>query len=318
VNNNNYTGTIFPDKKVLTAFFFFVLIGGGAAVAIRISYNEMAPFWVATSRFALGALAFWVVVLYRRIKLPRGRALIGALVYGVLVIGLSYILKAWGLVATQAGLYQILMTLVPLLTLFLSSFHGVEAITMRGIAGAMLALAGIVVIFRGASPGEISLPHIAAIILAALFMAEGGVLLKKFPSNPPILTNAIGMTVGAIILGITSMINGEEWRIPTQLVTWIAFLYLALFVTLIAFMLYLFILNKWTASGTSYGFVMFPLVTIVAAAILTKDSITVNLIIGASLVFIGVLLGAILSSKRKGAAIEECKEKSGKILPNCN
>ena len=318
MTNLNYKVTNKPDKKVLAAFFFFILIGGGAAVAIRISYKEMAPFWLATSRFALGALVFWAVVLFRRIKLPGGRALIGALVYGVLIIGLSYILKAWGLVATQAGLYQILMTLVPLLTLFLSAFHGVEAITMRGIAGAMLALSGIAVIFSGASPGEISIPHIAAIILAALFMAEGGVLIKKFPANPPIVTNAIGMTVGAIILGITSLINGEKWGIPAQLETWFAFLYLVLFVTLLAFMLYLFILNKWTASGASYGFVMFPLVTIIAGAALTEESITINLIIGASLVFTGVLFGAILSSKSKIAAVEECKEESGKVLANCN
>jgi drug/metabolite transporter (DMT)-like permease len=318
MTNLNYKVTNLPDKKVLAAFFFFILIGGGAAVAIRISYKEMAPFWLATSRFALGAIAFWVIVLYRGIKLPKGRALIGSLIFGILIIGLSYIFKAWGLVTTQAGLYQILMTLVPLLTLFLSAFHKVESITVRGIIGAILALAGIVIIFSGASPGEISIPHIAAILLAALLMAEGGVLLKKFPSNPPILTNAIGMTVGAFILGITSLINGEEWRIPSQLETWIAFLYLVLFVTLLGFMLYLFILNKWTASGTSYGFVMFPLVTIIAAAVLTEESITVNLIIGALLVLSGVLFGAILSLKGKEAGIEECKEESGKVLANCN
>jgi drug/metabolite transporter (DMT)-like permease len=318
MTNHNYKGTNLPDRKVLAAFFFFILFGGGAAVAIRISYKEMAPFWLSASRFALGAISFWIIVLYRRIKLPRGRSLIGALIFGILIIGLSYIFKSWGLVATQAGVYQILMTLVPLLTLFLSAFHGVEAITMRGIIGAILALAGIGVIFGGASPGEISLPHIAAIILAAIFMAEGGVLIKKFPSNPPIVTNAIGMTVGAIILGITSLINGEEWKIPVQLETWIAFLYLVLFVTLLAFMLYLFILNKWTASGASYGFVMFPLVTIFAAEVFTGESITPNLIVGASLVLVGVLFGAILSSKGKGAVVEECKEQSGKVLANCN
>lgn len=316
--NQNFAVKNLPGKKVLAAFFFFILLGGGAAVAIRISYKEMAPFWVATSRFALGALAFWTLVLYRGLKIPRGRALTGALVYGILIIGFSFILKAWGLVSTSAGIYQILMTLVPLITLFLSAFHGTEAITLRGITGSILALAGMIIIFWGTNPEEISLPHIASIILAAIFMAEGGVLLKKFPKNPPVMTNAIGMTTGTIILGITSVANGEEWKMPTQAGTWLAFIYLVIFVTLGAYVLYLFIINNWTASGASYGFVMFPLVTIFAAGILTEEIITLNLLLGGVLVLIGVLLGAIITTSKKKTAIEECKEESGKVLVNCN
>lgn len=307
-----------PKRNVFIAFLVFILIGGGAAVAIRITYAELAPFWVTASRFALAAAVFWILVFFKKISFPKGKALIGALMFGILTIGFSYILKAWGLVATPASLYQILMALVPLITLFLSTFHGTEAISKRGIFGAVLALAGIIVIFSSASTGEISIPHIGVIILAAIFMAEGGVLIKRFPPNPPIMTNAIGMTVGAVILGITSLANGEEWIIPAQLTTWLAFLYLVFFVSLIAFMLYLFVLNNWTASGTSYGFVMFPLVTIAAAALLTGENITVSFLAGTGLVLCGVLAGAIIPSKIKRAALEECKDKSGQVLPDCN
>ena len=48
-----------PDRRVWLAFFLFVLFVGGASVAIRMTYAELAPFWVAASRFGLGALAFW-------------------------------------------------------------------------------------------------------------------------------------------------------------------------------------------------------------------------------------------------------------------
>jgi drug/metabolite transporter (DMT)-like permease len=306
-----------PERPVLIAFLVFVLVGGGASVAIRITYEELAPFWAATSRFALAAIAFWALVLYRKIPLPKGRALAGAAIFGTITIGLAFLLIGWGLTKTPASLYQILMALVPLLTLFLSSIQGVEAISRRGLLGSLLAVVGIAVTVSGTSALDISLPHIAAILVAAIFVAQGAVLIKSFPPNPPVMTNAIGMTAGTIILGFASLISGEEWIIPTQTNTWIAFLYLVVFVTIGAFLLYMFVLGKWTASGTSYGFVMVPLVTIVAASTLAGETITVNFLIGAAFVLAGVLVGALLPSRAKPAAVEECKDRSGQVLPRC-
>jgi len=281
------------------------------------TYAELAPFWAGTSRFALAALVFWVLVFFRKLPVPKGRALLGALLFGTLTVGLAFILIGWGLVATPASRYQILMAMVPLLTVFLASLHGIEAITRRGVFGSLLAVVGIAFTVGGASTSDISLPHIAAIIIAAVFIAEGGVLIKKFPPNPPVVTNAIGMTVGAIILGIASLVSGEAWNIPTQTNTWLAFIYLVVFVTVVAFLLYMFVLSKWSASGTSYGFVLVPLVTIVVASTLAGEEITLNFLVGAGLVLAGVLVGALLPSRTKPVPVEECKDRSGQVLPRC-
>jgi drug/metabolite transporter (DMT)-like permease len=79
----------------------------------------------------------------------------------------------------------------------------------------------------------------------------------------------------------------------------------------------MFVLGKWSASGTSYGFVLVPLVTIVVASTLVGETITANFLVGAGLVLAGVLVGALLPSKAKPAAIEECKDRSGQVLPRC-
>jgi drug/metabolite transporter (DMT)-like permease len=305
-----------PERPVLIAFFLFIVVGGGASVAIRATYAELAPFWSATARFALAALVFWALVVFRKIPVPKGRALLGALLFGTLTVGLAFVLIGWGLVATPASRYQVLMAMVPLLTIFLATLHGIEAITWRGLLGSLLAVAGIA-ISVGSSTADVSLPHVAAIILAAVFVAEGGVLIKRFPPNPPVMTNAIGMTVGALILGIASLASGEAWTIPTQTHTWLAYLYLVFFVTIVAFLLFLFVLGKWSASGTSYGFVLVPLVTIVVASTLAGEEITPNFLIGAGLVLAGVLVGALLPTKTKPAAVAECKDRSGQVLPRC-
>lgn len=317
MTTQNAAVSTLPERNVLVAFFFFILVGGGASVAIRITYQEMAPFWTAASRFSLGAVIFWGIAALQKLPLPKGKAFWGAVLFGFLTVGLTFLFASWALVVIPASLYQILMAMVPLMTLFFSAFHGVEAITRRGIMGAMLAISGVVVTVGGASTANFSLPHIGAVILAAAFLAEGGVVIKKFPPNPPIITNAIGMTTGAVILLVASRINGEAWTFPTQVNTIAAYVYLVLFVTVMAFLLYMFVLGKWTASGTSYGFVLLPLVTMVVAAVITREEITLSFLLGAVLVLAGVFVGALLPSREAPTAVEECKDRAGQVLPRC-
>jgi drug/metabolite transporter (DMT)-like permease len=308
-----------PDRQVLLAFLLFVLVSGGASVAIRITYGEMAPFWSATLRFVLAAVIFWTMALIKKIPLPRGRALLGGVSFGVLTVGLAFVFIGWGLVRTPASTYQVLMALVPLFTLFLSALQGLESITRRGLLGALLAVVGVAITVGGGMAGGLSLPHIVSILLGGICMAEGGVLLKKFPRTPPIMTNAIGMTVGMVILAVASLLSGESWMLPTQTNTWLAMGYLVFGVTIVAFLLYMFVLGNWTASATSYGFVLIPLVTIVIASTLAGELITPNFLLGAAFVLGGVVIGALMPHKEKEveAVMLACQESSGDVLPRC-
>lgn len=306
-----------PDRNILAFFAGFIILIGGGPVAVRIGYAELAPFWMALARFGLGAAAFWGLAIYKGLRVPKGRALVGAVLYGVLGVGVSFVLMAWGMVETPASLTSILMALVPLMTVLLSTFQGVEAFSGRGLLGSLIAVAGIAIAVGGASGTDISLPHVGAIILGSGFLAQSGVVIKRYPPNPPIMTNAIAMTVGAIILTIASLVTGESWVIPSLVSTWAAFGYLVVFVTVIAFMMYLQVLNNWSASGTSYGFVLIPLVTVIVAAVLANEQITVNFLIGAVLVLVGVLVGALLPGKKKTVGFEACRDSAGQVISRC-
>jgi drug/metabolite transporter (DMT)-like permease len=61
----------------------------------------------------------------------------------------------------------------------------------------------------------------------------------------------------------------------------------------VAFLLYMFILGRWTATGASYAFVLNPLVTMVLATFLTEEAITATFLAGAAVVLIGVYVGAL-------------------------
>ena len=181
---NTRTTTAAARGPVLVAFLLFVLFMGGAGVAIRMTYAELAPFWSASTRLPAGGAGAVGDRPRPAHAAAAGRALLGAVLYGVLTVGLAFMAVSWGLVATPASRAAILLATVPLLTVFLAALQGVEPITRRGLAGALLAVGGIAVTAAGAAGGQVSLPHMAAILLGAVFNAEGGVLVKS-PAQPP-------------------------------------------------------------------------------------------------------------------------------------
>lgn len=234
----------------------------------------------------------------RNLPVPRGKALAGAILFGA-SLGLSFAFAYWGLVRTPASLYQTIMALVPLLTLFLAILHGLEPFRMRGVFGALLTVVGIVVAVGGAPSGGLSIPHIVAIIAGAACVAEAGVIAKQILGSHPIAINAVAMPVCALILGIASWLSGEQAVIPTLPTTWLAFAYLVAFATIANVLLYLFVLTTWTASAASYSYVLIPLVTIALATWLADERITWQFMLGGTLVVTGVWLGALLPYSRQ-------------------
>jgi len=80
------------DRATLLAFAVAVLVGGLNFVAVRFSNRELPPFEGAALRFAAASLLFLAYVRMRDIALPRGRSLIGAVLFGLLGFSGAYAL----------------------------------------------------------------------------------------------------------------------------------------------------------------------------------------------------------------------------------
>jgi drug/metabolite transporter (DMT)-like permease len=280
-----------PGRLTLVAFIASCLIGGSNAVAVRYSNAELAPFWGATLRFFAATLILGAWVLALRIPLPRGRALVGAIVYGVLNFGLSYALVYFGLVDAPAGPAQLVLAIVPLLTLILAVVQGIERFSWRGLVGALVAAAGIAVVFSDQLGAAVPLVSLVALLAAAVCIAEVGVAVKWFPHVQPAMLNAVGMAIGTAILFLLALLFREPLVVPAMTVTWAVLAYLAVG-SVVLFMLVLYVLNRWTASASSYAFLVLPLVTIALAAVLRGEPIRAGFLIGGALVVAGVYVGA--------------------------
>jgi drug/metabolite transporter (DMT)-like permease len=280
------------DRRILLAFAAVVLIAGSNIVAVRFSNQELDPFWGAGIRFLLASLILWTFVIRGRVALPHGRALTGAAVYGILSFFVAYAFFYWGSQEVPAGLGGTIMGSVPLLTVLFAAVHRLEPLRLRAVVGAVVALGGIALMSLGAISGEVSVASVIAVVIAAAAAAESGIVLQSLPSAHPVATNAIGMSIGAILLLALSLAAGESWSWPTSTSVWVAVGYLAV-ASPFLFMLIVYVIRRWSATGASYQFVLFPIVAVIGGALLLDEPITSSLLLGAPVVLVGVYVGAL-------------------------
>ncbi|HEV8670090.1 MAG TPA: EamA family transporter [Candidatus Limnocylindria bacterium] len=270
-----------------------VLIGGSNFVAVRFSNAELPPFWGAGLRFLPASMLLLAAMTAWRIPFPRGASLRGAAIYGALNFGLGYALAYYGLQDAPAGTGAVVLATVPLFTLVLVALHGLERFRVRGLAGGIIALAGIALVFREQLSASVPLLSLLAILGNALVAAESGVIAKGLPRMHPIATNAVGMFVGALFVLALSFAVGETRALPHTATTWAVIAYLSVIGSIGLFGLFLVMLRRWTASASSYALVVMPLVAVALGALLRGETITPIFLVGGVLVALGVYVGAL-------------------------
>lgn len=288
----------------MAAFVGAVLIGGVNFIAVKFSNEELAPLFGATLRFSAATALLFLIAGVRGIPLPRGRALWGTVIYGLLGFGIAYALLYYALVVLSAGTTSVIMASVPLVTLVLAVVHRQERFSLRGILGGLLAVAGIGLLSTGSLGGEVRVGYFLAALVAVVAIAESSVVIKGFPKADPIATNAVGMLVGAILLAVFSLVLGEEWVVPQAGRTWLALGWLVVAGSVGLFILYLYVMARWKASATNYAVTLMPVVAVTLGALFADEVVSLQLIGGGALVLLAVYVGALGGDKEAGAARE--------------
>jgi drug/metabolite transporter (DMT)-like permease len=282
-----------PDNLTLVAFVLAAVIAGANAVAVRVGLTELAPFWSAGFRFVAAAAILGATAPLLRRAFPRGRALVGASLYGLLNFGLAYLFLYWALQEATAGTVMVAFAIVPLFTHILAAAQRVERFTFRGLAGALIAAAGIGMVFSDRM-GSVPLLSLAAILLGALAAAQSPIVVKRFPKVDSVVLTAIGMAVGGALLLVVSVAFGEPWILPTTPSVQLSLVYLILVGSIGLFLLFLFVLGRWTASASVYILLLAPLAAVALDLVVLGDAPTPLLIAGGVVAVGGVYVGTLL------------------------
>jgi drug/metabolite transporter (DMT)-like permease len=281
------------ERVAIVSFWASAILAGGNAVCIRFTNRELPPLWGAGLRFALAAALLFAVMAAMRLSLPRGRALLGSLLYGTLQFGGAFALAYYGLLRVSAGLGQIILAVVPLATLLLAVVQGQEELRRSAVGGGILALAGVAVMYGTPESGSVPMLSLLALLGAALCFGQAAIVVRRFPNVHPVTMNAVGMAAGAAVLMGAALVGGVSLRLPELPATWAALSYLVVIGSVVVFVLILVVLRYWTASRASYAFVISPPVTLMLGAWLLDEAVGWGLAFGGLLVLAGVYFGAL-------------------------
>lgn len=290
------------DWRSVAAFAALILTISVAAIIERWLNQQLPPFWLAGTRFALAGMLSAGLVGIQRLPLPRGRALGVAVIFGLLQFGLGYALLYWGLQALPASLSSMILASVPLFTLLSAVIAGQETLKARGLIGALIALGGIAVLIGGQTGGNIPLLNMLAVVGTAICFSIGGVLLKSAPPARPASMSAVSMLIGAPLLLAMSAITGEtsgglRVLLPTDPALWLGQAYLVLAASMGVYFLTLYLLRRWPASTVSYQSVLIPPMTTLLSIWLLHEPVSGNLALGGALILSGVYLGALAKGR---------------------
>jgi drug/metabolite transporter (DMT)-like permease len=272
-------------------------IWGSTFLVIAIGNDVVPPLWQATLRLVLATVALAAVARISGAAFPRGASLRDVALFGVFQFGLNFGLLYWGEQTVPSGVTAVVYATIPLSAALFAWWLGVERPDRVRSLAAMLALLGVVVIFAGQLGVGVPAAGLAAVLASATFAALSSVFLKRAGSPSPLVANAIGSAVGAPICFAGALLLGERIFIPTTVGEWWPILYLTLLGSLGAYVIFAWLLQRWSVQSASMIAVVIPVIALALGAIVRDER-------PASLAYVGaaIVLAAVVIALRRASA----------------
>jgi drug/metabolite transporter (DMT)-like permease len=268
------------------------IIWGANPVAIKIGLEDAPPIWLAALRFLVGGV---VIVLWGwrtgrlagfRIARREWRPLV---VLGLLLtaqIGSMNVATS----LTSAAHAAIVLNLYAVHTVVLAHFMiPGDRMTARRLAGVLIAYAGIVLLFsRQPAGGAPSRLGDAIMLVSGLLLAERTVYLARAVQilDPVKLLLAQAVIGTTLFLAASLALEGAAVRWTGRLAAVVGFQ--GVIVAGFNFVVNLWLLKRYRPSALAGFFLTQPIFGVVAAALITGDALTVDLLAASVAVAAGI------------------------------
>ncbi|WP_147069644.1 DMT family transporter [Sulfuriferula plumbiphila] len=276
--------------SIPAAYLGVILIWSTTPLAIQ--WSEVGADFVfpVLVRMAIGLVACTILVRALRIPMPRSHAALNAYVAAGSGIFGAMLLVYWGARYVPSGLIAVLFGLIPLFTGLIGVWLAdAERLTPAKLAGIVLGLAGLIVIFgAGAKISTQALPGIAAILGAVAIQAASLVWVKRTGAAVPVLaltTGALTFVVG-LLLPLWWALFGHvpQWSVRAGLST----LYLGIFGSVVGFTLYFYVTKHLQAGQVALITLITPVSALLLGQWLNGEQPGLDIWLGTALILVGL------------------------------
>jgi len=279
------------------AFAGMSLIWGSTFLAIRLGNETVEAEWGATIRLVIAALLLGAIALIRRTPFPRGAALRSIALFGFLNLGVNFALLYWGERTVPSGIASVFYATMPISTGIFAWAFGLQRLDPIRMLSALVGLGGVALIFAGELTRGAPVLALLAVFAAATCAALSSIVLKRAPPHSPIVTNAIGALVGAVVCLAASFLLKESHTLPRSFAGWGPILYLAVVGNLGAFVLYAWLINRWRVTSVATVSLIVPVIAVTLGAIVRAEAPHPSSYAGAVLVLAGVTISLRAGSR---------------------
>lgn len=280
----------------VAGFATLVIVWGVGFAAAEIGFSTFPPLLLNAFRYDLGAvLLFGYVVANGARWWPTARGDVLAIVSGgVLLMAIGNGVWFVGQDLTTSVFSGMMASLIPVTTVAFSwVFLPQDRLTPLSLVGFFVSFVGALVITLPGSGFELDAGLVGKSILFASVcgMALGTVLIRRAePSISAIAQTAWSVAVGAVLLHLLSPLVGETWHGAVTPASGFALLFLGLFNTVVVWLLYFTLLERYSAIEMSLATYLVPVVAAAVGWLLFGESVRPTMVTGFIVVVAGFLL----------------------------
>jgi drug/metabolite transporter (DMT)-like permease len=279
-------------------WLIFLALGfmwGSSYLFIKIGVDTFGTFTLVALRLLIGATTLWVAFRLNGTALPRNRRTYEHLLVMALInITIPFALITWAEQSVDSALAAILNSSVPLFVIVIAPlFLPDEPIRLNGVVGLAVGFVGVVLLV---SPGLMSatgdLAGSVALLGSSLAYALGNVYSRRNVRGlPPLVPAVFQVTFAFLIVGVVALVVERPWEtVRPDPAAWFSVIWLGVFGSGLAYMLYFRLLGRWGATRTSLVAYLLPIYGIVLGFLVLQEHIDITLILGTALIIGGVAI----------------------------
>jgi drug/metabolite transporter (DMT)-like permease len=277
---------------------FAVLVWGASFIATKIAVGQMSPTAVVWLRFAMGLPILLVAVIIRKqFAFPKGNEWWYFVLLGFLGITFHQWLQSNGLKTAQASTTAWIVSTSPVFIAILGWLVLKEKLTLLQSSGIALAMVGVLAVVSKGDFSTIAVGKFGSygdflILISAINWAVFSILSRRGLKNrPSTMMTFWVMTIGWLITSVAFFANRGYVEFPQlDLRGWMAMIFLGVFTTGLAYIAWFDALAQLPAVQTGAFLFIEPLTSMVVAAIILSEQITLISVLGGAVILVGIWL----------------------------
>jgi len=267
------------------------LVWGSTYLAMRVTDRTMPPFLMSSARFFIAGIVLYA--LTRSGSRPTLREWTACIIAGAALLAVGNAGVAWAETRIASGLAALIVAAIPLYVAVMDRIVFGRRLSVVAIVGLGIGFGGVALLVRPSGAGNV---FASLVLLGTTSAWAAGSLYARgapLPKNP-LRAASMQMLAASVIAASVGLIRGEPAQLNARSFgthQLLAFAYLVVFGSLVAFSAYAWLLkNVRISTVATYAFVN-PVVAVALGAAFLGEPITpTTLAAGAAIVLAVVLI----------------------------